>query len=221
MRFGVAVVAALGLLALPGSAFAHHSIGCPAPDASDKSHTQGTTTVTVYDDPSQTSGSVPPPLPAGGGVCVYDSAGVIGFHGGILDAGVGEDPAGISPNDPDGLDFYAVVDGDDTNTAGGGQSKGYVGLSSWESGGAGVKESDCNTDDDTPLDDPVAPPPAELLPNVDRDDDAAPSHNSGGCVSVRSGGVVVVSVPVPFVVCGNTTGSRWDGGSTRDGCTVP
>jgi hypothetical protein len=218
MRFGVAVVAALGLLALPGAASADHSTGCPPvppspppdPGAPDQVHTVGGVTVGVYDQGQ-------PGTAAGGRVCVHHATGVGGFHGGVLDVGVGEDPAPINPNDPEGLDFYAVVDGDEANTAGNNQSRGYVGLSSWESSGAGMKESDCNTNNASPI--------HSFLPNVDNDDDATPSHNSGGCVSVRSGpgsaNPVFVSVPVPFVVCGNTTGSRWDGGSTRDGCTVP
>jgi hypothetical protein len=214
MRFGVAVVSALGVLALPGAASADHSTGCPAkplpdPGAPDQVYTAGGVTVGVYDQGQ-------PGTTAGGRVCVHHATGVGGFHGGVLDFGAGEDPAPIDPNDPERYDFYAVVDGDDANTAGGGQSRGYVGLSSWESSGAGVKESDCNTKNSSPIPFPL---------NVDQNDDAAPSANSGGCVSIRSGAQdpdpVLVSVPVWFVICGNTTGSRWDGGSTRDGCTVP
>jgi hypothetical protein len=38
--------------------------------------------------------------------------------------------------------------------------------------------------------------------------------NSGGCLTIRN----VASLPVPLLVCGNTTGKSWDS-SPRDGCT--
>ena len=85
---------------------------------------------------------------------------------------------------------YAIVDGDDANTFITDQGGGYAGLSNAETG---QPESSCN-------------------PNTDD----GSGTNSGGCLSIRN----VVSIPVPFVACGNVTGKSWER-SGRDGCTVP
>ena len=46
--------------------------------------------------------------------------------------------------------------------------------------------------------------------------DGGSGSNSGGCLTLRG----VASVPVPLVVCGNTSGKSF-GTSQRDGCTIP
>ena len=90
---------------------------------------------------------------------------------------------------------YVVVDGDDANTGGAGQAGGYVALSTFETG---VKDPTC-----------------------DGSDDGQGSSNSGGCLTIRSLPVVgSVSVPVPLVACGNTSGKSF-ATSDRDGCQVP
>jgi hypothetical protein len=46
--------------------------------------------------------------------------------------------------------------------------------------------------------------------------DEGSGSNSGGCLTVRG----VASVPVPLIICGNTSGKSF-GTSSRDGCTAP
>ena len=47
-------------------------------------------------------------------------------------------------------------------------------------------------------------------------EDTGTGSNSGGCLTIRD----VASIPVPLLVCGNTTGKSF-GASSRDGCTAP
>lgn len=120
----------------------------------------------------------------------------IGFYGGAIEAGVNAtNGTVINPLDPLGPPLkpgipgvYAVIDGDDDNTAVSTQGGGYIGVSNFETDGT----SACDGVDD------------------------AGGSNGGGCFTVRG----VISLPVPLLACGNTTGKGWDA-SGRDGCTVP
>lgn len=115
----------------------------------------------------------------GVGACVDGLSSVTpGFDGGLVEAGTAA--GGV----------YAIVDGDDANTAVSDQGGGYIGLSNVETGSP---ESSCN-------------------PNTDDGN----GTNAGGCLSVRN----VISVPVPLLACGNSSGKSWEN-SQRDGCTVP
>jgi hypothetical protein len=65
------------------------------------------------------------------GVCADDlTAPTVGFDGGTAEAGEGTNPDG-SPG------VYAVVDGDNDNVDPQGQSDGYIGLSTYETGTKG------------------------------------------------------------------------------------
>ena len=113
------------------------------------------------------------------GACVDGLSSVTpGFDGGLVEAGT---VAG---------GVYAIVDGDDVNTAVSDQGGGYAGLSNAETGSP---ESSCN---------PFS--------------DDGSGTNAGGCLSVRG----VISLPVPLLACGNSSGKSWEN-SQRDGCTIP
>ena len=115
----------------------------------------------------------------GVGACVDGLSAVTpGFDGGLVEAGTAA--GGV----------YAIVDGDDSNTAVSDQGGGYAGLSNVETG---TPESSCNPDTDD-----------------------GSGTNSGGCLSIRN----EVSVPLPLLACGNSTGKSYED-SRRDGCTIP
>ena len=92
---------------------------------------------------------------------------------------------------------YATIDGDDRND---GQAGGYGALSNYENGG----KDECTQ-------------PADQT-------DEGSGTNSGGCFSVRSGpsssNPVLISLPVPLLACGNTSGPSFNNAG-RDGCTIP
>lgn len=214
LRYLTIVAVALGVLAIPSSAFATHgnTPNCPAPggktNTGNLSPVPGTT-VTAWVHTS-------PTVIVKFGACAdfnnNKAAGPIRFDGGTVEAAVGEDPAtgtadpGAVPNQPDG---YVVVDGDNDNTDPSGQSDGYGGVSNWEDGASRTSQADC------------APP-------LGPDNGDPGSSNSGGCVGVDGGPWVYVPGDVPTPVCGNSSGNNWDGSGThtsgnnnRDGCSIP
>jgi hypothetical protein len=157
------------------------------------------------------------------GACA-DVTPVGGFQGGDAEVGLGPSQGVIGlqdwqpvPNGPtlptntqqNGVPgVYAVIDGNDNNTAppagSPGASKGYAGVSNYEDGT------------------PTAQDPKGQDPgcNGNDGDGELGSTNSGGCVGVKG----VVNLPIPFIVCGNTSVPDWNGGNAsgdRDGCFIP
>jgi len=129
---------------------------------------------------------------AAAGVCVNNSS----TAGGVAPAG-GDLEAGVSPTAGagGGPGVYAVLDGADNN----------------------------------PVIPPVGPIPTSVLQgyagisnyetgtaNDGADCGCSGGSNSGGQVGVKG----VVTLPVPLIVCGDTSGRDWDSNS-RDGCFVP
>jgi len=128
---------------------------------------------------------------AAAGVCVNNTS-----DGGLVPVG-GDLEAGASPTAGagGGPGVYAVLDGSDHN----------------------------------PVLPPVGPIPTSVLQgyagisnyetgtaNDGVDCGCAGGSNSGGAVGVKG----VVTLPVPLIVCGDTSGPDWDSNS-RDGCFVP
>ena len=97
---------------------------------------------------------------------------------------------------------YGIIDGSDANP---GSGAGYAGLNI-----SGV--SDSSTD-----------------PTCDGSDDAAGSHNSGGCFWIKPAPDAVnnaintapTTVVTDMFICGNTSGPGWGTTATRDGCSIP
>ena len=87
---------------------------------------------------------------------------------------------------------YAIVDGDNQNTGDPtGSSDGYIGVSNFETS---PPKGDCTSGSGT---------------------------NSGGCFELKSvQGLPAVTLPIPLIACGNTTGPTWDSAG-RDGCAIP
>ncbi|HZQ29415.1 MAG TPA: hypothetical protein VFA94_17090 [Acidimicrobiales bacterium] len=141
------------------------------------------------------------------GTPVPVTAGPVTFTGGALDVGAtttnGPSRLCASPvTGPGGLDTstpvgaYVVLDGNNTNVDPvNNSSSGYVGASNYESNGT---NSAC---------------PNQLDPTTNNNGGGT---NSGGYVGVKGGPYL----PVPLVVCGNTSGNQW-GNDGRDGCAVP
>jgi hypothetical protein len=101
--------------------------------------------------------------------------------------------AGTGTNADGTPGVYAVVDGDNSNSDPTNSGDGYIGVSNYETGTKGT----CPTTGPTP----------------------GTGSNSGGCFTIKNQSVVP-SLPVPLLVCGNTSGPTWDN-TTRDGCAVP
>jgi hypothetical protein len=134
-----------------------------------------------------------------------------GFEGGSAEAGAALTKGVVGPQGSaiTGVPgAYAVVDGNDNNTAppagSPGASQGYIGLSNYEDG---TQDPTCDGSVGSQAGGSIG------------------STNSGGCVGIKPLGV---NAPVPLIVCGNTSGSDWNGSSAggandgdRDGCFIP
>jgi hypothetical protein len=126
------------------------------------------------------------------------------FEGGTVEAGasptagaVGVDSTAATPAvEVFGVPgVYGVVDGDNNNTGPlSNADQGYIGVSNYEPGGSADKDSSCD--------------------GVD----SGGGSNSGGCVGIKS---TPVNVPIPLIVCGNTSGNQFGEADGRDGCYVP
>jgi hypothetical protein len=99
---------------------------------------------------------------------------------------------------------YVIADGDNQNTIVAGQSSGYAGVSNYESG---------NSNETCP-ENPADPGPYPTATGGGPEN--GNGSNSGGSVGIDN----VVYAPVPFVVCGYTSGRNF-GGNSRDGCYNP
>lgn len=136
MRKCMIVAVAAGALALPGSAAAQQTGNtgddCSYTGGGETAQTVpvGSRTVTVYAG----SGGLTGTAWLAAGACA-DNLGVAGFQGGAVEAGTGE-PGTVDPvtGDPE---VYAIVDGDNENLDPQGQSDGYFGVSTYETGAKG------------------------------------------------------------------------------------
>jgi len=123
------------------------------------------------------------------------------FDGGTFEAGANPSNGAVLGSKPGVPGAYAVIDGDNDNAdpSSNDTSKGYAGLSNFETGTA----------------------PEGCLPPSNNDDGTG--TNSGGCVTIYSPATGTVgAAPVPLLTCGNTTSPdrTWEN-SGRDGCTLP
>jgi hypothetical protein len=157
------------------------------------------------------------------------------FSGGAVEGGVttannstrvctGTAGSGTTVDNPVGV--YAIVDGDDGNVDGlpNNPTKGYAGVSNYETGGTGTS------------------PCPGVVDNGFNPESGGSGSNSGGYIGVKPqtvatfppaipviGGTPIpggpfstpgVYLPVPFVACGNTSGATY-GTNGRDGCATP
>jgi hypothetical protein len=157
----IAAAAALGALAVPGSAVAQDA-NC--------AYASGTTVgfVTVYAETAPNQSGASGSADAAVGACA-DAAGALSdgtrrFDGGFVEVGTGD--GGGTEN---GRGQYAVVDGDNQNADPSGQSDGYFGLSTYEEG---ANRAAC----------PLTGP--QTQGDADGND-----TNSGGCFGTDVGGV--------------------------------
>jgi hypothetical protein len=158
-RFAVFAALAASIMVLPASSSARTD--CSTSDA-----TQSVAGITVGVTAGG-AGTTGQGTAVGG--CVDGLSSVTpGFDGGLVEAGTAA--GGV----------YAIVDGDDTNTAVSDQGGGYAGVSNVETGGS----------------------PEACNPNTD----TGSGTNSGGCLSIRN----IAAVPLPLLACGNSSGKSWE-----------
>jgi hypothetical protein len=197
-------IVGLAVIAVPSGAWANQS---PSWTGTDCSYTSDQSTsvqvpgnqIYVYEGHGSTGNSDTTAV----GACAQ-TADTGGFQGGSVEAGAAPTKGVVGPQGSAVTGVpgaYAVVDGNDNNTAppagSPGASKGYIGVSNYEDG---TQDPDCNGDDRN---------------------GSLGSTNSGGCVGLKN---TPVNLPVPLVVCGNTSGPDWNGGNgsgDRDGCFIP
>jgi hypothetical protein len=125
------IAAALSFAALTGTAGAVPYDGTTCSYASQPGSTAVSAgPATVYAGSGGMSGAAE----VDAGACIYDAAGVGGFHGGSAEVGEGTEGA------------YAVVDGSNANTGDPtGSGDGYIGVSTFETGTKGGCESGTGT----------------------------------------------------------------------------
>jgi hypothetical protein len=103
---------------------------------------------------------------------------------------------------------YAIIDGSDANGPVDNPARGYAGLD------PRPRQSDTSID-----------------PDCDGSDDAAGSHNTGGCFWIKPAPADVnnainddatpTTVVTDMFICGNTSGASWGDNARRDGCSIP
>ena len=189
-------VSLIGAAAFAISGVSHVSAGYTSDCGTIAGSTEvGSTGVYVIAGPGRTGSAT-----AAAGVCVNNSS-----SGGVAPAG-GDLEAGVSPTAGagGGPGAYAVLDGADNNPtvpsvggAPGSVLQGYAGVSNYETASANDGEN-CG---------------------------CAGGSNSGGEVGIKANtlpGPLAsgVTLPIPLIVCGDTSGPDWDSNS-RDGCFVP
>jgi hypothetical protein len=135
---------------------------------------------------------------AGNQVFVYTGTGSTGNAGTTAVGGCVNVPAGAGALEGGTAEIgtdaargsYAVIDGNNANQA---QGAGYMGLSNYEDG---------------------SPDPTPCNGN----DSDGNGSNGGGCVGTKT--TPAVNLPIPLIICGDTSGKDWND-TGRDGCFTP
>jgi hypothetical protein len=183
--------ALVALLALPAISSARTGADCSYTNAQ-----AGPVGVTIDPAHSMTPGTSD--VAVGG--CV-DLAGAVQGGGNRFDGGTAEAGVGTNDSATGGPAVYGIVDGDNDNVdpTATDNSKGYIGLSNFETGTPGGDPCDGSNND------------------------TGSGTNAGGCLTIYSAATgPVAALPVPLVTCGNVTSPNrtWED-SGRDGCTIP